>query len=201
MTEAVTVSRTTKETDISVCLLQKGPGCDSGKDGVRVDTLLPFFDHMLSAMSFHGGFGLTLSARGDIEADYHHLVEDTGLVLGEAFHELLEKNGAVRRFGHAVIPMDDALSEAVIDVAERPCLVYQAAFPQEFCGNFPVALFKEFFYAFTQKARINLHLLCRYGDNSHHMAEALFKAFGKALCAAYTPADGSREDMSTKGAL
>ncbi|MDR3201296.1 MAG: imidazoleglycerol-phosphate dehydratase HisB [Spirochaetales bacterium] len=191
---AVTVSRTTKETDISVSLTR-------GKEAVSIDTGLPFFDHMLTAMAFHGGFGLTLKARGDIAVDYHHLVEDTGLVLGEAFHKLLEQSGAIQRFGHAVIPMDDALSEAVIDAAERPCLVYQAAFPQEFSGNFPMALFKEFFYAFTQNARVNLHLLCRYGENSHHMAEALFKAFGKALCAAYTPRSGSREDMSTKGAL
>ena len=194
MTEAaVTVSRTTKETDISVSLFQKGTG--------SIDTQLPFFDHMLGAMAFHGGFGLTLKARGDIGVDYHHLVEDTGLVLGEAFHKLLEKNKAVRRFGQALIPMDEALSEAVIDTAERACLVYRAEFPQEQAGNFPLALIKEFFYAFTQKARINLHLWCRYGDNSHHMAEALFKAFGKALAQAYAPAEGSREDMSTKGAL
>jgi imidazoleglycerol-phosphate dehydratase len=166
-----------------------------------VDTAAPFFDHMLTAMAFHGGFGLNLSARGDINVDYHHLVEDTGLVLGDAFHQLFEKTGAVARFGHAVIPMDDALAEAVIDVAERPCLIYQARFPQPYSGIFPMDLLKEFFSAFTQKARINLHLLCRYGDNSHHMAEALFKAFGKALRAAYTPGDTSREEMSTKGVL
>jgi imidazoleglycerol-phosphate dehydratase len=197
MRQAITVSRTTKETDISLSLLQ----CGSGRDDLCIDTGLPFFDHMLGAMAFHGGFGLNLKARGDIAVDYHHLVEDTGLVLGDAFHKLLEKNGAVHRFGHAVIPMDDALAEAVIDVAERPCLVYQAGFPQETCGNFPAALLKEFFNAFVQRARINLHLLCRCGDNTHHMAEALFKAFGKALSAAYARADGGREDMSTKGAL
>jgi imidazoleglycerol-phosphate dehydratase len=195
--DAVTLSRTTKETDISLSFLQ----CRKSRDDIRIDTGLPFFDHMLTAMIFHGGFGLSLKARGDTAVDYHHLVEDTGLVLGEAFHKLQEQNEAVRRFGHAVIPMDEALSEAVIDAAERPCLVYQAQFPQEFCGNFPVALFKEFFSAFVQRARINLHLLCRCGDNSHHMAEALFKAFGKALSAAYAPQSGTREDMSTKGVL
>jgi imidazoleglycerol-phosphate dehydratase len=195
--ETVTLSRTTNETTISLSFAYRA----KNRDEVRIDTGLPFFDHMLTAMAFHGGFGLSLKARGDIAVDYHHLVEDTGLVLGEAFHKLLEQNGAVRRFGHAVIPMDDALSEAVIDAAERPCCVYLAKFPQEFCGNFPVALFKEFFSAFVQRARINAHLLCRYGENSHHMAEALFKAFGKALSAAYAPRDGSREDMSTKGAL
>jgi imidazoleglycerol-phosphate dehydratase len=198
MTEtAITVSRATKETDICLSLLQRG----SGPERVHADTQLPFFDHMLTAMAFHGGFGLSLKARGDIGVDYHHLVEDTGLVLGEAFHRLLERNGAVRRFGHAIIPMDEALSEAVIDVAERACLVYRAEYPQTHAGVFPLALLKEFFYSFTQKACVNLHLLCRYGENSHHMAEALFKAFGKALCRAYAPREGSREDMSTKGAL
>ena len=198
MTEtAITVSRTTQETDISLSLLQTG----SGRAGISVDTQLPFFDHMLSAMAFHGGFGLTLTGRGDIGVDYHHLVEDSGLVLGDAFHKLLEKNKAVRRFGQALIPMDEALSEAVIDVAERAQLVYHAEFPQEMAGSFPLSLLKEFFCAFTQRARINLHLSCRYGSNSHHMAEALFKAFGKALCQAYTQKEGNRENMSTKGAL
>ena len=198
MTEtAITVTRTTRETDISLSLLPAA----SGRGAVKTDTRLPFFDHMLTAMAFHGGFGLQLTAQGDTGVDYHHLVEDTGLVLGEAFHRLLEKNTAVVRFGHFVIPMDDALAEAVIDVAERPCLVYHAQFPQEYAGDFPVALLKEFFYAFIQKARVTLHLICRYGDNSHHMAEALFKAFGKSLAQAYAPANTSREDMSTKGVL
>ena len=194
---AITVTRTTRETDISLSLL--AGACS--REAVTVDTRLPFFDHMLTAMAFHGGFGLKLTARGDTGVDYHHLVEDTGLVLGEAFHRLLEKNTSLMRFGYAVIPMDEALAEAVIDVAERACLVYHAQFPQEYAGDFPVALLKEFFYAFSQKARITLHLVCRYGDNSHHMAEALFKALGKSLSAAYTPGTRSREEMSTKGTL
>jgi len=198
MTEtAITATRTTRETNICVSLLPKA----SGRDAVKTDTGLPFFDHMLTAMAFHGGFGLQITARGDTNVDYHHLVEDSGLVLGEAFHLLLEKTAAVTRFGHAIIPMDDALAEAVIDVAERPYLVYHAQFPQEYAGDFPIALLKEFFFAFTQKARVNLHLICRYGDNSHHMAEALFKAFGKSLAKAYAPASTKREDMSTKGVL
>ena len=200
MTEAaITVSRTTKETDISLSLLQKG----SGRAGINIDTPLPFFNHMLMAMAFHGGFCLQLKASGDIDVDYHHLVEDTGLVLGDAFHKLLEKNVSVKRFGQALIPMDESLCEAVIDVAERAHLVYNAEYPQSKAGDFPLSLLKEFFYAFAQKARINLHLSCRYGTNSHHIAEALFKAFGKALSQAYTPLEGTllREDMSTKGAL
>lgn len=192
---AVSFSRSTKETRIELELrAEKGLP-------VNIDTGVPFFDHMLTAMAFHGGFGLTVKARGDIDVDYHHLVEDTGLVLGDAFHRLLENRGTVARFGHSVIPMDDALCEAVIDVCERPCLVYRADYPQSVAGTFPLDLLKEFFQAFTNRARINLHLICRHGENSHHIAEALFKALGKALRGAYAPREGSPEEMSTKGAL
>jgi len=191
----VSLSRTTKETRIELELRM-----ESGRP-VKIGTGVPFFDHMLTAMAFHGGFGLTVNARGDIDVDYHHLVEDTGLVLGDAFHRILENRGSVARFGHSVIPMDDALSEAVIDVCERPCLVYHADYPQSVAGTFPLDLLKEFFQAFANRARVNLHLICRHGENSHHMAEALFKALGKALNAAYAPREGNREEMSTKGAL
>jgi imidazoleglycerol-phosphate dehydratase len=192
---AVSLSRTTKETSITHALRAE-PGLP-----VKIDTGAPFFDHMLTAAAFHGGFGLEIQARGDTEVDYHHLVEDVGIVLGDAFHKLLEGRGAVARFGQSVIPMDDALSEAVVDVCERPFLVYHANFPQTITGSFPMYLLKEFFQAFTNGARINLHLVCRYGGNSHHMAEALFKAFGRALGAAYAPRAGGRAAMSTKGDL
>lgn len=196
MTENIlSLSRRTKETSIRLALRGEPGG------PVKIDTGVPFFDHMLTAAAFHGGFGLEIEARGDLEVDYHHLVEDTGLVLGEAFHQLLETRGAVARFGHSVIPMDDALGEAVVDVAERPYLVLEADFPQDRCGSFPMELVREFFLAFTNRARINLHLLCRHGGNSHHMAEALFKAFGRALGAAYAPRPGGRDGMSTKGDL
>ena len=194
-TRTVSQSRKTRETDVTVTLNLDGQGqwhCDSG---------VPFLDHMLNLLSRHGFFDLKVRSRGDTEVDYHHLVEDTGLVLGEAFHQLLETRGAVARFGHSVIPMDDALGEAVVDVAERPYLVLEADFPQDRCGSFPMELVREFFLAFTNRARINLHLLCRHGGNSHHMAEALFKAFGRALGAAYAPRPGGRDGMSTKGDL
>lgn len=196
MTEnIISLSRTTKETSIQLSL-QAEPGAP-----VQISTGVAFFDHMLTAAAFHGGFGLEIEAQGDLEVDFHHLVEDTGLVLGDAFHKLLEARVAVARFGHAVIPMDDALAEAVVDVAERPYLVLTADFPQDRCGSFPMELLREFFLAFVNRARINLHLIGRHGDNSHHLAEALFKAFGRALGAAYAPRKGGREGMSTKGDL
>jgi imidazoleglycerol-phosphate dehydratase len=188
----VQVTRTTRETDISL-------GLDP--DGVLeggISTGLAFFDHLLTSMSFHGPLGLSIAAKGDIDVDPHHLVEDTGLVLGQAFSAVLEKGGAVKRFGHAVIPMDEALAEVAIDVCGRPTLSLHAAFPQAYAGTFDLALLREFFIALSSQARISLHLELRRGENSHHMAEAGFKALGKALALAYSP--GGRE-MSSKGRI
>ena len=199
MREAITITRKTKETQISLRL-------DPDRGGkITLSLGLPFFEHMLTAMAFHGGFGLEISGTGDLDVDPHHLVEDVGLVLGQAFAEVLDKGGAVKRYGQFTIPMDDALSEVVIDVCRRPYLVYQAGFPQTHCGEFDVCLFREFFQAFANKAQVNLHAICRYGSNSHHMAEALFKALGKALSLAYRPAEagseGGTSGMSTKGSI
>ncbi len=190
------VKRATKETDlkISLNLSQRGPQ--------EIALGVPFLEHMLNAMAFHGGFGLQIIGSGDLAVDPHHLVEDTGLVLGDAFRRILAEFGPVRRFASAIIPMDDALSEAVVDVCERPYLVYTPSYPQEYSGSFQMALLREFFVGFANHAQINLHLICRYGANSHHMAEALFKALGKALSAAYAPIEGtSTASMSTKGGL
>ncbi|HUX12476.1 MAG TPA: imidazoleglycerol-phosphate dehydratase [Spirochaetia bacterium] len=194
--KTIEVNRTTRETTIRLLL-------DLSENGPQIAELgLPFFEHMLHAMAFHGGFRLEIRGSGDIAVDAHHLVEDVGLVLGEAFHRVLAELGPVRRYGHSVIPMDDALSEAVIDVCERPFLAYSATFPQDFSGTFQMALLREFFLAFSNRAQINLHLNCRYGYNSHHMAESLFKAFGRALAAAYAPGTGASPGaMSTKGVL
>ncbi len=189
------VTRKTRETDISIVLEMDGTG------PVQVRTGLPFFDHMLTAMAFHGGFSLRIEGTGDLEVDPHHLVEDTGLVLGQTLRKVLTEFGAVMRYGHSVIPMDDALSEATVDVCERPFLVYRAAYPQEMSGTFPMALLREFFHGLASAARINLHLECRYGENSHHMAEALFKALGRAVAAAYSAKAGDQAGMSTKGNL
>jgi len=191
----VSVARTTKETSVEVVLnLSRKGEVDIDVEG------LPFFEHLLNAMAFHGGFSVRIAAKGDIDVDPHHLVEDVGLVLGEAFARAVQEYGHVRRFGHAVIPMDDALSEATIDVCGRPCLVYRADYPQESAGTFALHLLREFLTAFTNAARINLHALCRYGENGHHMAEALFKAVGKAIEAAYKTAD-EEAPLSTKGSL
>lgn len=190
---AVSRSRKTDETDISV---QFG-FADDGE--VRINTGVPFFDHMLHAWAFHGGMACTIEASGDVEIDPHHLVEDVGLVLGDALLEYVDRTGPVARFGHSVVPMDDAVAEVAIDIGGRPYLVYHADFPQDRAGSFDVSLVREFLHAFASRGRLNLHAACRYGLNSHHMIEALFKALGRALGAACRP---SRSGLrSTKGAL
>jgi imidazoleglycerol-phosphate dehydratase len=190
----VRASRTTRETEIEVTLdLQPS-------ERLLIDTGVPFFDHMLHAMAFHGGFTLHVGAKGDLEVDAHHTVEDVGLVLGDAFRQLSAQERPRARYGFAVIPMDDALSEAAVDASGRPYLVYHAELPQPWIGSFDVSLVREFLQGLAVRAGINLHARCRYGENSHHMIEALFKALGKALAAAYAPTDETSV-RSTKGTL
>lgn len=193
MSRSAAVTRTTRETDITISI-----DLDRGAEP-EVQTGLPFFDHVLCSLGHHGGFALKVSATGDTDVDPHHLVEDTGLVLGACLDKVFREGGAVARFGHAVIPMDEALSEATIDVCGRPTLHYSAEYPQDYSGDFPMWLFREFFTGLAQSARIALHLTCRYGENAHHMVEALFKALGKALAMAYAP--GGEAGMSTKGVI
>ena len=191
----VVVNRETKETQIRLELdMHKGPD-------VAVNTGLPFFDHMLNAMAFHGGFTLKIEARGDIEVDPHHLIEDTGLVLGDALLKTFEAAGAVKRYGYSVIPMDDSLSEVVIDVCRRPYLVLKADWPQMSAGNFDFFLIQEFLLALANRGGLNIHGHCRYGNNSHHMAEALFKSLGRALYEAFQPLGKDSKEMSTKGLI
>ncbi len=194
-TEVIKISRKTAETEISTEL----DLIPCGKNQ-NISIGIPFMEHMLHAAAFHGGFNLNIQAGGDIHVDPHHLVEDIGIVLGEAFRSFFLQYRPLKRYGHAVIPMDDALSEAAVDVCERPFLVYKAVYPQLFAGSFDISLLREFFLAFSNKAQLNLHLHCRYGLNSHHMAESLFKAFGKAIACAYQPVEESGE-RSTKGVL
>jgi len=191
----VTIERKTKETQIVLTL-----DLDT-KDAPKIHTGVPFFDHMLTAFSFHGGFSLEVDAQGDLDVDAHHLVEDTGLVLGEAFKKAQEARGGVVRYGHSVIPMDEALSEVIVDACGRAYWVYEAAFPQSHAGTFDLSLVREFLIAFTNRAQVNLHAHCRYGANGHHMVEALFKALGKALAQAYAPREGGNAAMSTKGVI
>lgn len=185
------LERTSAETRIAVEL-----GLDLS-DPVRIDTPVPFFNHVLEALAFHGRFALQVRARGDVEVDPHHLVEDVGLVLGDCLREA-RGDAAVTRFGSALVPMDDALAEVVIDAGGRPYLHYSASYPQPLAGAFDVALVREFLLAVTTRARINVHATVRRGVNTHHMVEALFKALGRALAAAYAP---SAAAMSTKGRI
>ncbi len=184
-------TRKTKETDIQATL------CLDGGD-VRVDTGIGFFDHMLEAFAVHGGFGLTLRAKGDLRVDGHHTVEDTGIVLGKALAEALADKGGIARFGSFYIPMDEALAFAAVDVSGRPYLVFDAAFREERIGDYDSCLTGEFFRAFAVNAGLTLHLKAVYGENAHHVTEALFKAAAHALRLAVLPKEGI---LSTKGAL
>lgn len=192
----VEITRKTAETNIKLRLdLEK-------REKPQIKTGLPFFDHMLHAMAFHGKFFLEIAADGDIDVDPHHLVEDTGLVLGQALLKSFHGKGAINRYGNSKIPMDDALSEVIIDVCNRPYLVYRVGYPQEKSGSFDNFLFKEFFQALVSEAKINLHLLSHYGENSHHISESLFKATGIAVEYAFRKT-GEKDtgSMSTKGVI
>lgn len=195
MSRIITIKRETKETQIDLTLNLSGTG------KVHFNTGIPYMDHMFTAMAFHGKFDLSIDAKGDLDVDAHHLVEDLGLVLGQALKESVEKYGGVNRYAYKVIPMDEALSEVVIDVCMRPYLVYKADFPQDFSGNFPMHLLREFFHGLASKGALTIHAICKYGENSHHMSEALFKALGIAIKEAYTPIQNGTESMSTKGKL
>jgi len=167
---------------------------------IEIATTIPFMDHLLTAMAFHGRFSLIVQAKGDTDVDPHHLVEDLGLVLGEILNRILEKDMGVKRFAQTIIPMDEALAEVVIDICGRPTLVYNGSLPQNLIGNFDVTLLREFLIALANRAKISLHINLRYGNNSHHMVEACFKALGKAIKQAYQ-LEETGLGVSTKGAL
>lgn len=186
-----TYDRNTKETSISAAV-----NLDGGS--VELSTGIGFFDHMLEAFAVHGGFGLTVKAEGDLQVDGHHTVEDTGIVLGKAFSQALSDKSGIARFGSFFVPMDEALAFASVDVSGRPYLVFDAEFPEQRVGEFDTCLTKEFFRAFCFNAGITLHVRVEYGENSHHMIEALFKAAAHALRLAVQSRDGV---LSTKGSL
>ena len=183
--------RTTKETDVSVQL------CLDGGD-VSISTGIGFFDHMLNAFAVHGGFGLTVRVKGDLEVDGHHTVEDTGIVLGQALAKALGDKSGIARFGSFFIPMDESLAFAAVDVSGRPFLRFQAEFSQERCGEYDACLTEEFFRAFAMNAGITLHLRLEYGANAHHEIEAMFKVAAHALRLAVSEKKGL---LSTKGVL
>lgn len=185
-------SRKTLETDISIEL-----NLDGGD--VTIKTGIGFFDHMLKAFAVHGGFGLKVTAKGDLEVDGHHTVEDTGIVLGKAFAEALGDKSGIARFGSFAVPMDEALAFAAVDVSGRPYLVFQAQFPQEKIGDYDSCLTEEFMRALAFHAGITLHTRAEYGVNAHHMVEAMFKAVAHALRLAVQQTGSGT--LSTKGVL
>ncbi|MEE0874310.1 MAG: imidazoleglycerol-phosphate dehydratase HisB [Ruminococcus sp.] len=187
------VNRTTKETDISLTL------CLDGGE-VSIDTGVGFFDHMLNSFATHGGFGIQLTVKGDLNVDEHHTVEDTGIVLGTAFARALGDKSSIDRFGSFYVPMDEALAFASVDVSGRPFLVFDAEFPQERCGGYDCSMTVEFMRALAFNAGITLHLKALYGDNSHHITEALYKAAAHALRLAVKE-NNSGKPLSTKGVL
>ena len=187
--------RKTKETDIAITINLDGQGKN------QIDTGIPFFDHMLNGFARHGLFDLDVKVVGDLEVDCHHTVEDTGIVLGQAIAEALGDKAGIKRYGSFLLPMDETLALCAIDLSGRPYLNFQAEFPTEHIGGLDTEMIKEFFYAVSYSAAMNLHLKILDGGNNHHMAEALFKAFGKALDMAVSPEPRMTEIWSTKGAL
>lgn len=188
-----TVVRNTKETQISVEL-----NLDGGE--VEISTGIGFFDHMLTAFGVHGGFGLKVKVTGDLEVDTHHTVEDTGIALGMAFRQVLGDMSGIMRYGSFSVPMDEALANCVLDISNRPFLVFKASFEQELCGDYETCVTEEFFRAFAMNSAITLHISVPYGANAHHEIEAIFKAVAHALqIATRKNQDGSV--LSTKGVL
>ncbi|TAJ82290.1 MAG: imidazoleglycerol-phosphate dehydratase HisB [Gallionellaceae bacterium] len=169
------VTRNTLETQISVEVNLDG----SGK--VKLDTGLPFLEHMLDQIARHGLIDLDIAAKGDLHIDAHHTVEDIGITLGQAFTKAIGDKKGVRRYGHAYVPLDEALSRVVIDLSGRPGLVFNAEFVRSNVGEFEVDLIREFFQGFVNHALVTLHIDNLAGDNAHHQAETIFKAFGRAL--------------------
>jgi len=195
MARTATISRKTKETEISVTLDLDGRGTHQIESGV------PFLDHMLTQIARHGFFDLQVSAKGDLEIDAHHTVEDLGICLGEAFKQALGDKSGVRRYGRGSMPMHEALAAVVLDFSGRPFLVYNVPLPKAQVGNFELELVEEFFTAFCNHAGANVHVNLAYGDNLHHIVEAVFKAFARALDEA-TQLDPRVEGvLSSKGKL
>ncbi len=190
------IVRETKETRIRVELDLDRPGV------ARIGTGIGFFDHMLEQIARHGAFGLTIEAKGDLHIDAHHTVEDVGITLGQAVAQAVGDKRGIHRFGHAYVPLDEALSRVVIDFSGRPGLVWGVGFKRAMIGEFDVDLVREFFQGFVNHAQVTLHVDNLRGDNAHHQCETVFKAFGRALRMAAQPdPDSAGAVPSTKGRL
>ena len=188
--------RNTKETRIRIELALDGAG------EARIDSGIPFFDHMLTLFARHGLFDLTVEARGDIDVDYHHTVEDVGIVLGDVLKNALGEKRGIRRYGFFLLPMDEALARVAVDLSNRTAFVYRVAYADAMVRDFNIGLVREFFQAFANAAACNLHIHLEYGEEPHHIAEAIFKCVARALDAAVTPDPRAGDaPMSTKGTL
>lgn len=193
---AATLSRKTAETDITLTLAIDGRGTAS------IDTGVAFFDHMLTLFAKHGLFDLTVKAKGDVDVDYHHTVEDVGLVLGQAFKEALGDKVGIKRYGFFILPMDESLARVVVDIGGRPHLVYAAEAPTMFVRDFNIVLVKEFCRAFSNALGANLHVQLVYGEEPHHVAEAIFKCLARALDVATQVEPRAADQLpSTKGKI
>jgi imidazoleglycerol-phosphate dehydratase len=195
MSRTAKVTRKTKETDIHVTLELDGNG------QARVDTGMPFFNHMLDSFSRHGFFNITIQAKGDLDVDFHHTVEDVGLALGQAFKEALGEKHGIRRFGEASCPLDEALAKVVVDLSGRPYLCYNVKIRSGRVGDFDTDLPHEFFAAFANQLGMNLHIDVPRGENPHHIIEACFKAFARAMDMATQLDPRVQGALSTKGSL
>lgn len=189
------VKRKTRETDICVRFNLDGEGKSI------VNTGIGFFDHMLEGFSKHGFFDLEIDIAGDLQVDGHHTVEDAGIVLGNAIKEAIGDKKGIKRYGYFILPMDDALALCAVDLCGRPYLQFDCSFPQNMVGSFDTTLVKEFFYAVSYSAAMNIHIKMLSGENSHHMIEAVFKAFAKALDEAVSIDGRVKDVLSTKGSL
>ena len=190
-----TIRRKTSETEVSVEIDLDGKGQG------EIDTSLPFLDHMLNLFARHGLFDLTLRGRGDTEVDHHHLVEDVGICLGQAVRKALGDRRGISRYGSSRVPMDESLCGVAMDLSGRPYLVYRAEFGERRIGGFDPALLRELFKSFSDHGGITLHIDLVYGTNAHHMAEAMFKAFARALREAVAVDARIEGVLSTKGSL
>jgi len=191
------IERKTKETSIKVNINLDGKG------DYKINTSIPFLDHMLSLMARHGHIDINVEAKGDIEVDYHHLIEDIGIVLGDAIKKALGEKLMIRRYGESLTPMDESLIQLAIDLSGRPYLVYKVKIPQKGTKikDIEVSLFEDFFRALTNHAGMNLHIILLYGRDTHHILEAIFKGFGRALRSAVEIHPKTKGIPSTKGKL
>ena len=195
-TRTASIERNTKETQVAIQLNLDGSG------QAKLDTGLPFFEHMLDQVARHGRLDLDLHAKGDLEIDAHHTVEDVGITLGQAFAQAIGDKKGIYRYGYAYVPLDEALSRVVIDFSGRPGLEFRVQFPRARVGDFDVDLIHEFFQGFVNHANVTLHVDNLSGSNSHHIAETVFKAFGRALRIAVTDDPRMQGEIpSTKGSL